>query len=120
MVRRINAKTWESPRLYIEEIHFCGYSFLRDEHLLEFIVADVNFGMFLWHIFVHREILIIFGLFFAITKYAILMFRDLMVVKEETTAKFSNLKQINYFIMKLLSNETIKKHDYSALKWEPC
>ena len=100
MVRRINAKTWESPRLYIEEIHFCGYSFLRDEQLLEFIVADVNFGMFLWHIFVHREILIIFGLFFAITKYAILMFRVLMVVKEETTAKFSNLKQISEVVIK--------------------
>ena len=99
MVRRINAKTWESPRLYIEEIHFCGYSFLRDEQLLEFIVADVNFGMFLWHIFVHREILI-FGLFFAITKYAILMFHVLMVVKEETTAKFSNLKQISEVVIK--------------------
>ena len=75
--------------------------------------------MFLRHIFVHREVLIIFGLFFAITKYAILMFHELMVVKEEITAKFSNLKQINYFILKLLSNETIQKHDYSALKWKP-
>ena len=75
--------------------------------------------MFLRHIFAHREILIIFGLFFAITKYAILMFHELMVVKEEITAKFSNLKQINYFILKLLSNDTIKKHDYSALKWKP-
>ena len=75
--------------------------------------------MFLWHIFAHREILIIFGLFFAITKYAILMFHELMVVKEEITAKFSNLKQINYFILKLLSIGTIKKHDYSALKWKP-
>ena len=56
--------------------------------------------MFLRHIFAHREILIIFGLFFAITKYAILMFHDLMVVKEETTAKFSNLKQISEVVIK--------------------
>ena len=73
--------------------------FREDEGLLGFIVADVNFDMFLVDTFVHGEILITFGLFFAIAEYEILMFHELMVEKEKITTKFSNLKQMNYFIL---------------------
>ena len=66
------------------DIHFC-----EDERLYGFIVADVNFDMFFMDTFVHGEILkLLWNLFFAIAEYAIFVFHELTVVKEEITANF--------------------------------
>ena len=84
----------------VKQIYLHGVdSFLEDGRLCGFIVADVNFGTNCVDIFTHGEILIISGLFFVITKYAILMINELIMGKEEIIAEFSKLKQINYFIL---------------------
>ena len=73
---------------------------MPDERLLRFIVADVNFDMFLLNIFAHGEILIIFGLFFVIAKYAILMFHNLMVERRNYSKIFkSETNKLFHFVV---------------------
>ena len=62
--------------------------FFGEERINGFIVGDVNFGIFLVDILVHGEILVISGLYFAISKYVILIINELMVGEGEITAIF--------------------------------
>lgn len=92
-------------------------SFLEDERLCGFIVADINFGTNCVDIFTHGEILIISGLFFVITKYAILMINDgerrdhCRIFKAEANKLLHSVVAIKWHYQKAY---------YSPLKLRPC